>query len=86
MVRIKGSTISLTRGDTLDAALEILYGDGSPYTVQEGDTIRFALKRKFSDKEPVMLKEIPADTLLLRLESSETKALRPAWAPYVYDT
>ena len=85
MVKIKGSTISLTRGDTLDAALEILYGDGSPYKVQEGDVIRFALKRRYSDRDSVILKEIPADTLLLRLESSETKALRADWAPYAYD-
>ena len=85
MVQIKGSTILLTRGDTLEAALEILYGDGSPYTVQEGDVIRFALKRRYSDREPVILKEIPADSLLLRLESSETKALRADWAPYAYD-
>ena len=85
MVRIKGRTISLTRGDTLDAALEIFYRDGSPYTVQEGDVIRFALKRRYSDREPVILKEIPGDTLLLHLESSETKALRADWAPYAYD-
>ena len=91
MVRIKGRTISLTRGDTLDAALEIFYRDGSlkPCTadafVQEGDVIRFALKRRYSDREPVILKEIPGDTLLLHLESSETKALRADWAPYAYD-
>ena len=85
MVGINGSTISLTRGDTLDASLEIIYRDGSPYTVQEGDVIRFALKRRYSDREPVIRKEIPADTLSFRLESSETKMLRAAWAPYVYD-
>ena len=62
MVGINGSTISLTRGDTLDASLEILYRDGSPYTVQEGDVIRFALKRRYSDREPVIRKEIPAGT------------------------
>ena len=65
--------------------LELFYLDGSPYEAQEDDRIRFALKRRYSDREPVIVKEIPADTLLLRLEPCETGKLRAAWAPYVYD-
>ena len=85
MVSISGNTISVTRGDSLDAALELFYWDGSPYEVQEGDVIRFALKRRYSDRETVLLKEIPTDTLLLQLEPCETGKLRAAWAPYAYD-
>ena len=33
MVSINGTNISVTRGDTLDISIEILYPDGSPYTV-----------------------------------------------------
>ena len=85
MVQIKGNTIRMTRGDTLDAELAIRLADGSAYEPQEGDRIRFALKRKVTDKRVVLEKDIPADTLRLRLESDETKRLRPDWAPYVYD-
>ena len=41
MVSINGTSISVTRGDTLDITIEILYPDGSPYTVLAGDVIRF---------------------------------------------
>ena len=85
MVNISGSTITITRGDTLEAVLEISYADGRPYEVQAGDVIRFALKQKYTDREPILLKEIPHDTMLLRLEASETKLLTAGWAPYVYD-
>lgn len=85
MVQIKGSTIRMTRGDTLDAELDIRLADGSSYEMQEGDRIRFALKRRVTDKCVLIAKEIPAGTLRLRMESEETKLLRPDWAPYVYD-
>ena len=85
MVDINGNTITITRGDTLDATLAIFTGDGTPYEPQERDVIRFALKRKYADRNTVLLKDIPVDTLRLRLESEETKLLRAAWAPYVYD-
>ena len=85
MVNINGTTITITRGDTLEALLEILCADGQPYEVRPGDVIRFALKQKYADREPLLLKEIPHDTLLLRLEAEETKLLTAGWAPYVYD-
>ena len=85
MVSINGSTITITRGDTLDASLELFTGDGAPYEAQEGDVIRFALKKKYSDKAAVLIKDIPVGTMRLRLEAAETKKLRAAWTPYVYD-
>ena len=85
MVNISGSTITVTRGDTLEVVLEISYADGRPYDVKAGDVIRFALKQKYTDREPILLKEIPHDTMLLRLEAAETKLLTAGWAPYVYD-
>ena len=80
MVNINGTTITITRGDTLEALLEILCADGQPYEVRPGDVIRFALKQKYTDREPLLLKEIPHDTLLLRLEAEETKLLTAGWA------
>lgn len=85
MVNINGTTITITRGDTLDAKVDILLPDGSAYGVQEGDVIRFAVKQRYADREPLICKEIPHGTLNLRLETEETKLLRAGGAPYVYD-
>ena len=85
MVKISGTTITITRGDTLEAVLEILCADGQPYHVQAGDVIRFALKQRYKDRDPIILKEIPHDTMLLQLAAEDTKLLRAGGAPYVYD-
>lgn len=85
MVKIEGSTIKITKGDTLEAVLEILLADGSPYEPQETDRIRFALKRKFSDKCVLILKEIDPADLVLYISSEEMKTLKADWVPYVYD-
>lgn len=85
MVNISGTTITITRGDTLDALVELFLPDGSPYPIQAGDVIRFALKQKYRDREPLLRKEIPHDTMNLRLESEETKQFRAGGVPYVYD-
>ena len=85
MVSIRGTTITVTKGDTLEAIVELFREDGTPYQPQEGDEIRFALKQRYEDLEPLLLKPIPNNTLRLRLESAETKRLRAGWVPYVYD-
>jgi len=85
MVSIRGTTITVTKGDTLEAIVDLFLEDGSPYLPQEGDEIRFALKQRYEDRMPLILKLIPNDTLRFRLESEETKRLRAGWAPYVYD-
>lgn len=85
MVNICGTTITITRGDTLDAALEILCADGQEYQVQPTDVIRFALKHRYTDRDPILLIEIPHDTMLLHLSAEDTKLLRAGGAPYVYD-
>ena len=85
MVQINGSTITMTKGDTLEAVLEILLADGSKYEVQDTDRIRFALKRKYTDKCVLIRKDIDPSDLLLRLDPEDTKSLRPDWVPYVYD-
>jgi hypothetical protein len=83
MVNIQGSTITLTRGDTLRVSLELTDHTGNIYTPNEGDHIRFAMKRKYNDAEPLILKTIPNDTLILEIEPQETKSL--PCVEYVYD-
>ena len=70
--KIKGTTIILTRGDTLYVKVNIMK-DGEPYAPETGDTVRFALKHKtmtadggeYTDAEPILTKVIPNDTMVL---------------------
>lgn len=85
MVKIEDNTITITRGDTLEAAVTIKLEDGTDYVPAEGDVIRFALKSAYSDDTPKFIKTIPNDTMILRLEAEETKQLKARTRPYVYD-
>lgn len=85
MIKISGKTIRMTKGDTLEVPVIIMTKNGDVYIPSEGDVIRFAMKKDYDDPEPLILKTIPNDTLILRLESSETKALEVRKLPYVYD-
>lgn len=88
--KINGTSITLTRGDTLLLKVNILK-DGEAYTPEEGDVVRFALKNSkikadksdYQDQDPLILKEIPIETMVLELEPSDTKEL--AFKEYVYD-
>lgn len=85
MVKISGSTITITHGDTLLLKVVITDEDtGDDYTLSSGDRLRFALKESYLDAEPLLVKPIPIDTMALRLESSETKQLKQR-AKYVFD-
>lgn len=83
MVKITGTTITMTRGDTLKVDIGITDSEGNTYTPQSGDTIRFAMKKSFSDSSALLEKTIPTDTLLLTLDSDDTKPF--AFGTYVYD-
>ena len=85
MIKISGKTIRMTKGDTLEVPVIIMTKNGEVYIPSEGDVIRFAMKKTYEDDEPLILKTIPNDTLILRLESSETKTLEVSKTPYVYD-
>lgn len=79
---ITGSSISLTRGDTLYVQLRITKDD-EEYVPVVGDQFRFALKKKITDAEPLILKSIPTDTLILKIEPEDTKSL--SFGSYRYD-
>ena len=89
-VTISGTTIRMTRGDTLVAKVGIMHGD-EPYTPGDGDVVRFALKSSalnatrtdYADAEPLFVKTIPNDTLTLQLDPMDTKRL--GFGDYVYD-
>lgn len=80
---VKGTTITLTRGDTFAADIGIFQPNGDPYIPSAGDKIRFAMKQNAKDKECLILKDIPIVTLKLVLEPEDTKNLE--FGNYVYD-
>lgn len=82
MIRIDGTTITMTRGDTLSLTIGVKQGE-EDYQVQEGDVIRFAMKRSYSDAEPLIVKQIGTDDLALQLDPEDTKDL--PFGSYVYD-
>lgn len=87
---IKGNTITLTRGDTFMGKVNLTV-DGETYAPNDEDVIRFAVKHKdmtpgkkdYVDEEPLIEKIIPNNSLVLRLESSDTNELD--FGDYVYD-
>ena len=85
LVKINGTKISMTRGDTMQAQVEIFDTSGEPYVVQEGDRIRFAMKdrSKRSCDQILLYKEIPNSTLVLTLRPEDTENL--PYGEYGYD-
>lgn len=92
MIKIEGTTIIMTRGDTLISEVAMIHPEtGDPYTPQQGDSVRFAMKNvkmndkrsKYTDPEPLLLKDIPIDTMLLQLDPEDTKPF--GFGSYVYD-
>lgn len=79
---ISGNNISLTRGDTLYLTVQMTK-NGEIYTPVEGERVRFAMKKKIDDAEPLILKDIPIETMILKLVPEDTKAL--TYGSYKYD-
>lgn len=84
MITISGTTIKMTRGDTLRVTLELKDEDDNPYVPVPGDSIRFAMKHDYRESTPLVLKDIPINTLELVLDPEDTKHLQQP-ATYVYD-
>jgi len=94
-VKVENNIVHMTRGDTLKVRVDpILVSDEgveTPYVPVPGDVIRFALKtprmtygdKQFKDPEPLIIKNIPIDTLILRLDPLDTKGFD--FGQYVYD-
>lgn len=80
---IKGTTISLTRGDSFAAIITIKKPNGDEYRPSEGDKITFSAKKRITDTNVIITKNIPIDTMKLILEPNDTKGLE--FGKYVYD-
>ena len=90
MYRVFGTTIQMTRGDTVIVQIGIKR-NGEPYIPVQGDVIRFAMKHpamtpkktRYVDTDPILIKLIPNDILQLRLDPQDTAELD--FGDYVYD-
>ncbi len=87
MVEVKGTTITITKGDSGIITVGILNADGTPYVPQVGDVVRFAMKKNYSDAETLIEKNIPLETMELRLDPVDTKNLEAGSSKgkYKYD-
>lgn len=87
MVDVKGTTITITRGDSAVIDVQIIDVDGQKYTPVEGDSVRFAVKKNYTDSEPLLIKAIPITTMQLILFPEDTKELKsgPVLGKYKYD-
>lgn len=83
-LKVNGTTITVTRGDTVKLLVGLYDYEGNEYIPQEGDSIRFAMKEDYNDPEPLIEKDIPIDTRILRIDPEDTKNL-PQPSSYVYD-
>lgn len=83
MLTIDGSTINLTRGDSMVATISILLPDGTAYTPAEDDVIRFRMKLNWQVHANLITKVIPHDTMQLELQPEDTADLLPG--RYVWD-
>ena len=81
---VKGTTINLTRGDTLKVKIDISTSDDEPYVPLANDVIRFAMKKTYKDAEPLLTKIIDNNSLILQLDPLDTKDLKQP-SDYVYD-
>lgn len=90
MYSISGTSIKLTRGDTLSAEITVMNGD-EVYTPSSGDQINFYLKHnkmdsgktQYIDENPLITKGVPIGTMTLTLEPTDTAEL--PFGDYVYD-
>ena len=91
MFKIKDNAITLTRGDSAVAEIELKTKSGEEYMPQEGDSLRFVLKSdrftprmtEFLDAEPLIEKAIPISDMTLRISPQDTSGL--PFGNYLYD-
>lgn len=89
-IEIRGTTICLTRGDTLKLSIALKTANGDDYTPESGDAVRFAMRPvgltpngKAWKNDVVLTKSIPTATMLLQIDPEDTADL--PFGCYAYD-
>lgn len=83
MVSLKGTKITLTRGDTFKMKINLSDTSGKSYIPKTGDIITFGVKKSYSDATCLIQKTIPNDTLTLHISPEDTKTMD--FGDYVWD-
>ena len=81
MVKIQGTTIIMTRGDTATIDLSIKDDNKEEYELEDGDVVVFSVKKNLSDEKYLMKKTF--DEKQIVIESDDTKDL--SFGEYLYD-
>lgn len=80
---VKGTNVTITRGDAFSANICIYQPNGKLYNLVEGDIVQFAMKKSTKDTTILILKDIPKETMKLVLNPDDTKELD--FGTYMYD-
>ena len=75
MLKITGTKIELTRGDTLYLTAHLQNPDGTDFEPAPGDKVWFRMKKHASDTESVIYKEFDHSTMTIKIESEDTANL-----------
>lgn len=81
MVKVQGTNIYMTRGDTATINLSIKDNRKEEYELVEGDVVVFSVKREIEDKNYVLQKAFIDKQIVI--EHEDTKNLD--FGKYVYD-
>lgn len=75
MLKITGTKIELTRGDTLYLTVHLKNADGTDYEPAQGDKVWFRMKKHATDAESVIYKEFDLDTMTIKIDPQDTENL-----------
>lgn len=94
MLKVDGTTITMTRGDSARINISIAYEGGESFIVEYGDIVRFTVRRQYDDPEPALVIDIPlgydaeteintADSVELYIRPEHTRDL--SYGAYKFD-
>ena len=75
MLKIEGTKIELTRGDTLYLTVRLKNADGTDYEPAQGDRVWFRMKKHASDTESVIYKEFDLSAMTIKIDPQDTEDL-----------
>lgn len=83
MLKIEGSTIRLTRGDTAKISIAIDNAtSGHAYVLEDGDTLTFTIKKSVYETNAIIQK-VMTGSATISIEPEDTEDL--SYGAYVYD-
>lgn len=81
MVKVQGTTIYMTRGDTATINLSIKDNNKNEYELEDGDIVVFSVKKNLSDDSYLIQKTFNEKEIII--EHEDTKNL--SFGSYLYD-